>query len=154
MSDKYNLMFFNGFKNDKDGFIKAIRAYGSGMFQVKVEQGDLFEFYEMMKSLPEDITFEEMKDVNKPWGYAILKVKNVEEKEYYVTMPIAGSVTIYIDATSKEEALKKFWEEVGKEDFSLSKPKENIEWDFEFHEKIVEGNVCHANPSEVEVCES
>lgn len=57
--------------------------------------------------------------------------------EYLVTLPIAGSITVAIEANSKEEALKK----VQQQSFSQ---KEAFEFQWDVFEHICEGNVCHA----------
>lgn len=62
-------------------------------------------------------------------------------KEYYVTMPFAGSVSMTIEAESEEEAINNFQAEFDKLDDGINDP--NIEVELNFHEKMHEGNVAY-----------
>lgn len=62
--------------------------------------------------------------------------------KYTVEMPIAGSAWLVVDADSEEEAIEAFWAKI-----EVEEP--TIEWDY--HEHIVEGNVCHASTNSVSV---
>ncbi len=72
------------------------------------------------------------------------KTKNPdgEPREYYVTIPIAGSANFLVEATSEDDAKKKAWEAIDKGE------EPEIEW--EYHERIVSGNVLHASCNEIE----
>ena len=61
---------------------------------------------------------------------------------YRVSIPIAGSVTVYVEATNKKEAVDTAWERIGDEDV-------DVEW--EAHERICSGNVLHASMNDIEV---
>ena len=70
-------------------------------------------------------------------------------KKYYVTIPIAGFVTIEVDteATSDRDIIDAAYEEYDKD-----VDAQYIEW--ELCEKIVQGNVLHAPLNEVEIEEA
>lgn len=61
---------------------------------------------------------------------------------YRVSIPIAGSVTVYVEAMNEDEATEKAWEKVGDDD---------AEVDWEAHEHICTGNVLHASMNDIEV---
>jgi hypothetical protein len=74
-------------------------------------------------------------------------------KQYAVTLPVAGSITVFVDAENEEAALdaaleKQDWRVVGGEG---TEPGD----DFEAMSRIVGGNVCYAPCTEysVEECE-
>lgn len=76
------------------------------------------------------------------------KKKKVDEGEtkgplhYRVSIPIAGSVTVYVEAMNEDEATEKAWEKIGDDD---------AEVDWEAHEQICQGNVLYASMNEIEV---
>jgi len=72
-------------------------------------------------------------------------------KTYYVTMPLAGSMTLPIEADSEEDAISKFQEASEKIDFINGRElvNNNAELEWEFMEQIVSGNVFHGNCNEV-----
>lgn len=61
---------------------------------------------------------------------------------YHVTIPIAGSVTVLVEAKNEKEAIEKAWDKVGDDDAEL-------EW--EAHEKIARGNILYASCNDIEV---
>jgi hypothetical protein len=65
-----------------------------------------------------------------------------ELRNYRVSIPIAGSVTVYVEATSEDEATEKAWEKIGDDDAE-------VEW--EAHEHIATGNALHASMNDIEV---
>ena len=66
---------------------------------------------------------------------------------YRVTHPIAGHVTVEVEANSRQEAIEKtpdaFFE------MSDDEQAESLQWDW--HEKIAEGHVLYAELNEVEI---
>ena len=61
---------------------------------------------------------------------------------YYVTIPIAGSVTVLVEAKDEDEAVEKAWDKIGDDDA-------DVEW--EALRKIASGNVLHAPCNSIEV---
>lgn len=61
---------------------------------------------------------------------------------YYVSIPIAGSVTVRVEAMNEEEAIEKAWDKIGDEDADVT---------WEAHKRIVSGNCLHASQNEIEV---
>src|SRR5882757_9639110 len=74
------------------------------------------------------------------------KKKSTTEVEgplhYRVSIPIAGSVTVFVEALDEEEAIERAWEKVGDDDADVA---------WECHEKICEGNLLHVSQNEIEV---
>lgn len=66
-------------------------------------------------------------------------------KTYYVAIPIAGSISIQVEAESPKAAKAAAWAKVEE----LGPEAGEVEW--EFHEKIFSGNVCHVSLNEVQV---
>jgi hypothetical protein len=60
------------------------------------------------------------------------------KKSYTVIIPIAGAISIEVEAESEEAAKDVAWEEINE------KGAEAGELEWEFLTRIVEGNVCHA----------
>jgi hypothetical protein len=73
--------------------------------------------------------------------------KRAKKTSYTVVIPIAGSLSIDVEADSEEEAKEVAW---GKYD-EAGEDAGELEW--EAHECIAEGNVCHASTNEIEVIE-
>ncbi len=59
---------------------------------------------------------------------------------YFVTMPVAGSASAEVEAESQEAALESLID-------LFSSDPDAVEVTWEFYERLVEGNVCHAKPS-------
>ena len=75
-------------------------------------------------------------------------------KEYNVTMPFAGTMSIIVEAETEEEAKEKFYEQVNRTDISLhfndiDKIGAETEWDF--YEKLLEGNFCYVWNTRMEI---
>jgi len=62
--------------------------------------------------------------------------------KYQVTMPIAGSVSLEVEAENPKAAIEAFWDHP-------NIPHEPDEWDFVEH--VCEGNVCYAMQMNVDV---
>ena len=73
-------------------------------------------------------------------------------KDYFVTMPFAGAVTIAVEANSEEEAQEKFYDEFNKLEGGINDPQAETEWDF--YEHMHSGNVAHYSHWDVEVEEA
>ena len=69
------------------------------------------------------------------------------KQNYTVSIPIAGRICIEVTAVSAKAAIEAAWAELN--EGAANKPGADIEW--EFFSKLVEGNVCHAPHTEVEV---
>lgn len=69
-------------------------------------------------------------------------------KEYQVLIPIAGCISVTVEAESEEEAKEKAFEEDWRVD--LSGPNVELH-ELEPLEQIVEGNICWAPQRSVEV---
>jgi hypothetical protein len=69
------------------------------------------------------------------------------KKKYAVLIPMAGHILIRVEAENGKEAKAAAWDEL--QDGAANRPDAEIEW--EFFERLVEGDVCHANVTEVEV---
>ena len=72
-------------------------------------------------------------------------------KEYFIRMPFAGYVDVTVEAENEEGAKEKFWE-LGIGDLKEASEKgiiDNYEWDF--YETIVQGNVLHVPQNEMEI---
>jgi hypothetical protein len=61
---------------------------------------------------------------------------------YAVTFPIAGTVTVQVEAQNEDEAIEKGWEKIGDDDADVT---------WEAHTQIVTGNVFHGTSNNIEV---
>jgi len=61
-------------------------------------------------------------------------------KSYRVTMPLTGAIHLYVQAENPKEALERAWAQIM--EGAANEPGADIEW--EFTEKVSEGNVCRA----------
>ena len=69
-------------------------------------------------------------------------------KEYFVSVPFSGYISVAVKADSEEEAKDQAFEV----DFDINFKSRNSELvELELHERIVQGNVCYAVLREVEV---
>lgn len=71
-----------------------------------------------------------------------------EKKQYAVTLPVAGSVTVWVDAASEEEAIDLAFE---KQDWRVKTGDGTEAGEFDSMRRIVSGNCCHAPCWEVSV---
>jgi hypothetical protein len=72
--------------------------------------------------------------------------------EYLVTIPIAGSISITVDADSEDDAKEKANNILDEEDWDkmLIGESSDVSLDeLEAYESIVEGNVCHVSCNEI-----
>jgi hypothetical protein len=67
--------------------------------------------------------------------------KMSEKKQYAVTLPVAGSIMVWVEAASEEEALDLAFE---KQDWSIETGESTEAGEFESLKRIVTGNCCHA----------
>ncbi len=58
-------------------------------------------------------------------------------KDFTVEIPIAGSMKIRVQASSKEEAIELAWEKIDE----YTPENEDFEFDWEYFEVIADGNV-------------
>ncbi len=77
----------------------------------------------------------------------MVRMKNM--KQYAVTLPVAGSITVYVEAESEKVAVelaleKQDWRVVGGKNPEIGE-------DFEAMRHLVSGNVCYAPCSEYSV---
>lgn len=70
-------------------------------------------------------------------------------KKYVVSVPLAGYVSIEVEAKNAEAAKDAAWDKI--HDGAASKPDADITW--EFFETIAEGNCCSAPLNEISVDE-
>ena len=73
----------------------------------------------------------------------------VEKKSYTVTLPVVGSIMVFVEAESKEQAVglafeQQSWRVVGSEN---TQPGEG----WETHRSLLRGNVCNASFTEMTV---
>lgn len=68
-----------------------------------------------------------------------------EPRDFYVTIPIAGSVVVSVTAESEQAAYDAAWDKVGDDDAEVT---------WEAHDCITEGNVLYADCNEVEIEEA
>lgn len=69
-------------------------------------------------------------------------------KNFIVTIPFTGVISVEIEAETQEEAESKALNECDlKLDWSSELGYDLDEW--ETHKKIVQGNICYANQSEI-----
>ena len=74
-------------------------------------------------------------------------------KEYWVRIPLAGSIAINVEAESEEEAKEKAFSSDW--NISIESEKNSVELEgLDLYESIVTGNVLHAPLNEVEIEES
>jgi len=69
-------------------------------------------------------------------------------------MPFAGAITVSIQAENEEQVKQKFYDVVDGIDFDWNKLSEigaDIEW--EFYEKMTEGNIRHFQYNELDISE-
>lgn len=64
-------------------------------------------------------------------------------REYFVSIPIAGSAMFVVEASDPESAKAKAWKEIEKG------VEPSVEW--EYFEKISSGHVLHVSQNEVEI---
>lgn len=69
--------------------------------------------------------------------------------KYTVAIPIAGSVSIEVEAVDEEAAIAEAWEAYGSVEGDREEAGQRIEW--EAYETLSEGNVLHASQNEIEV---
>lgn len=75
------------------------------------------------------------------------KTENTGMRTFTVSIPIAGAISIGVEAESEEGAKDAAWEKYNNEGSDAG----DVSWDaFEF---ITQGNVCHAPTNSVEVYE-
>jgi len=73
-------------------------------------------------------------------------------KTYSVLMPFAGSMTLEVEAENEDDAKEKFYEEIEQVSFKMAETdKKGIDVCWDFHEKIVGGNVCYAEWNNMEI---
>lgn len=73
------------------------------------------------------------------------------KKSFWVTMPIAGSVALEVEADSEEEAIENFYTAYEK---TKGLEDRSVEYNWEFYEKMHNGNVAYYEHWEVEVEEA
>jgi hypothetical protein len=61
--------------------------------------------------------------------------------KYFVQVPIAGSVTIEVEAASREDAVEAAWARIHE---NSGDPEDVGEIEWEYLDKVASGNVCHA----------
>jgi hypothetical protein len=71
-----------------------------------------------------------------------------EKKQYAVTLPVAGSVPVWVDAASEEEAIDLAFE---KQDWRVKTGEGTEAGEFDSMRRINSGNCCHAPCWEVSV---
>jgi len=69
--------------------------------------------------------------------------------KYTVVMPLAGAISVEVEADSKKAAIEAFWEAVD----VMTAPEINDSIECEYLENITTGNVCHAPFHSVHVIE-
>lgn len=68
--------------------------------------------------------------------------------KYIVMVPISGRIDIEVEAENKREAKEKAFDV----DFDIDLKGNGVELEeLEMHERIIQGNVCHATHWEIEV---
>lgn len=72
-------------------------------------------------------------------------------REFQITKPIAGHVSITVEAENEQEALEKFDEEFFDEKYSNLLQNPNIEYEWDIYDKLVEGNVCYTHYTETDI---
>lgn len=72
-------------------------------------------------------------------------------RKWHVSVPIAGSFTVEVSADDEAGAIEAAWDKINDIEGAPEKVG-HVEW--EFHEKIVEGNVCHVSMTEPQVEEA
>ena len=69
--------------------------------------------------------------------------------KYFVTMPLAGKVTLEVEAENEQHAVDMFYDEFAKLEKGINDPICDTEW--EFYEELVEGNCVHTYYTKVDV---
>ncbi len=72
-------------------------------------------------------------------------------KRKWVSIPIAGSFTVSVeveDDAGDDAAVQAAWDKIGK---SVGRAEDLGELEWDYFEKLVDGNVFHANCNEIEV---
>jgi glycine cleavage system regulatory protein len=72
-----------------------------------------------------------------------------EMMDYFVTIPIAGSIVIPVNAKDKAGAIKKAWALIDKHGTESGELQCELQWNY--LERIVSGNVIHAPVNEITV---
>lgn len=74
-------------------------------------------------------------------------------KEFTVTMPFAGAITVTVEAENEKQARQKFYEKVEQVTFwnssEIDRISADVEWDF--YEKMGSGNVRHYQFDKMEI---
>jgi hypothetical protein len=65
--------------------------------------------------------------------------------KYIVSVPLTGAIHVEVEAASAKEAEERAWDKINEHGEKAGE----VEW--EFHEKVTEGNICHAFLDEIEV---
>lgn len=65
--------------------------------------------------------------------------------KYIVSVPLTGAIHVEVEAASAKEAKERAWDKINE----LGDKAGEVEW--EFHNQVTEGNVCHAVLNEIEV---
>ena len=66
--------------------------------------------------------------------------------KFWVTMPIAGSVSLEVECATEEDAEDAFFEAVQIDGFDPFDPDEGVELTWDYLPVISEGNTCYASP--------
>lgn len=69
------------------------------------------------------------------------------QNRYLVTIPIAGRIVVEVKADSKEAAKEAAWDKLSAG--AADEEGADIEW--EFYDKLVEGNICRSHWTHTEV---
>lgn len=74
-------------------------------------------------------------------------------KEFTVTMPFAGAITVVVEAENEEQAEQNFYEKVDSvclfDPVACDKISADVDWDF--YPKMQDGNVRHYQYAEIEI---
>jgi hypothetical protein len=69
------------------------------------------------------------------------------KRKFMVAIPISGSISIAVEATDEKAAIEAAWGAYNDDGADAGE----VEW--EAHEAITTGNVCHARPNSIQVTE-
>lgn len=69
------------------------------------------------------------------------------QNRYIVTIPIAGRIVVEVEADSKEAAKEAAWDKL----HAGAADEEGADIEWEFYDKLVEGNVCRSCWTQTEV---